>query len=86
MARAKINNPFPRQTQQTPPVIPGQPPRFSPSAGTPPRVSVSEQRRAESLPGQIRSGEKAPRFGDAVTRPPFTPTTPVPGPGAGGSK
>jgi hypothetical protein len=90
MAQAKINNPLPRQNQQTPPVIPGQPPRYLPSAGSP-RVSVQEQRRAEGLPDAIRAGDHAPRYGEMPTRPPFTATTPVPvnpnpAPKAGGSK
>ncbi len=92
-------------TRNAPPpaVNPGQPPKFTPGTTSPldrtardfaSRIAVQsaqEQRRAEALSDQIRSGEKAPRYGDAVTRPPFTPTTPVPvdpapGEKAGGSK
>jgi hypothetical protein len=65
-------NPFPRQTQQTPPVIPGQPPRFVPGVTSPldrvkretatlvPHQVFEEQRRAQALPGNIRSGACAP--------------------------
>jgi hypothetical protein len=51
--------------------------------------SVEEQSRAAALPGDIRAGNAAPRFGGRVTPPPFTPTTSVPVPAprrAGGSE
>jgi hypothetical protein len=74
---AKVTNPFPKQNPPIPPAIPGLPPRYLPSSGSP-RVDWQEQRRAEGLPAGIRSGDHAPRFGDRATPAPFTATTPVP--------
>ena len=96
-------NPFPRQNSTAPATVPGQPPRFTPGATSPldqtarnfaPRIpvqSAQEQRRAENLSAAIAAGNAAPRFGDPMTPPPFTPTTAAPvnantGPKAGGSK
>jgi hypothetical protein len=70
------NDPFsayripPRPIPNIPPAP--TPPRFVPSTGTPSRVTVREQGRAESLPDRIASNQAVPRYGDAPpARPPF---------------
>ena len=81
---AKISDPFANRIPSHP-VIPGQPPRFtpgltSPLAGNAARQSeahgvnvrpVEEQTRATGLPRQIDSGQAAPRFGDRPAPAPF---------------
>jgi len=89
---AKTN--VPRQTLPpvlpVTPAIPGLPPRYLPSAGTPSRVNVQEQRRAEQVTSA--PGNNPPRYGDAPARPPFPsdsakqPGVPLRPQAAGGSK
>ncbi len=79
------------------------PPKFTPGTTSPldrtahnfaSRVSIEsaeEQRRAEQLSGSIAANNRAPKFGDVLTPPPFPRTTriavdPAPGEKAGGSK
>jgi hypothetical protein len=87
----RISNPFPKINPPVPPAIPGLPPRYLPSVGTPPRVTAREQARAEQIPAGIARGDHAPRYGDRPAAKPFPERYPVitdanPAPKAGGGK
>jgi hypothetical protein len=102
---AKVTDPFAAYNIPPRPVadVRTAPQRFVPGASSPldrvkretatlvPHSVVEEQRRAESLPAAIRSGDCAPRYGDRVTTKPYPETTPVatnanPGPKVSESK